>query len=186
MQHAPIAAAFALTVALAGCQLGPQTSVADFCANPDNAETHVCQLSMDIEGTRTSLADTDMSLQQATELADRSLRAAAQAQRSADEAQSTADEALRRATAALAEDDLFCETRVINNSDTGTCAEGFTVMSCTQTRYTTRAGGLSFLREIDNEKCRFNSRVLEMHVRCCAAANTGATASMLSLPRAGG
>ncbi|MEL6209327.1 MAG: hypothetical protein AAFR44_03960, partial [Pseudomonadota bacterium] len=108
----------------------------------------------------------------------------AQAQRSADGAQATADEALRRANAALAEDDLFCETRVINNSDVGTCAEGFTVMSCSQTRYTIRAGGLSFLREIDNEQCRFNARVLEMHVRCCAAATSASTTAMLSLPGA--
>ncbi len=185
MRLTPFFAALALSAAMAGCQLAPSTSVADYCADANNAGTHVCQLSLDIDGTRTALAETDMSLQQATELADRSLRAAAQAQRTADDARATADEAMRRATAALADNDLFCETRVINNSDTGTCAEGFTVMSCAQTRYTTRAGGLSFLREIDNEHCRFNSSVLEMHVRCCAAANAGATVSMLSLPGAG-
>ncbi|MEM7767923.1 MAG: hypothetical protein AAF253_10610 [Pseudomonadota bacterium] len=184
MRLAPFAATIALIAGAAGCQLTPQTSVADYCANPTNAETHVCQLSMDVDGTRTALAETDMSLTQASEIADRSLRAAAQAQRTADGAQATADEALRRANAALAEDDLFCETRVINNSDVGTCAEGFTVMSCSQTRYTTRAGGLSFLREIDNEQCRFNARVLEMHVRCCAAATSASTTAMLSLPGA--
>ncbi|MEM0986000.1 MAG: hypothetical protein AAGJ32_07120 [Pseudomonadota bacterium] len=172
MQRASIATILALTIGLAGCQLMPRTSVADFCANPNNAQTHVCQLSVEIDGTQTALAETDMSLTQATALADRSLRAAAQAQRSADNAQSTANDALMRANAALNNDELYCETRVINQTDTGRCAEGFSVMSCTQTRYTHRAGGLSFIREINNEMCRFNSRVLEMHVRCCAAANT--------------
>lgn len=171
MRLAPFAAILAVSLGLAGCQLMPRTTVADHCAIASNAGTHLCQLEMDIEGTRTALAETDMSLVQAQTLADEALEAAAEAQRSADLAQSTADEAMRRANSAIAEDELFCETRTIQKTDTGTCAEGFTLMSCTQTRYTHAAGRLSFIREIDNEQCRFAHRVLEMQVRCCAAAN---------------
>jgi hypothetical protein len=36
-----------------------------------------------------------------------------------------------------------------------------------QTRYTTSAGGLAILRSINDTECRFNTRVLEMQVRCC-------------------
>ena len=59
-------------------------------------------------------------------------------------------------------------------TDVGSCEPGYTLMSCTQTRYTTARGGLSILREINDEQCRFNTRVLEMQVRCCATANSAA------------
>ena len=83
-----------------------------------------------------------------------------------------ADEAKATAEAALAKtDEMVCETRTVQKSDTGTCRPGYTLTSCTQTRYTTRAGGLSFLREINDAQCRFNDRVLEMQVRCCNTAS---------------
>ena len=34
---------------------------------------------------------------------------------------------------------------------------------------------MSILREINDEQCRFNSRVLEMQVRCCAVSGSAPT-----------
>lgn len=154
-----------LAGAMAACQNTPNDiSVADYCADPERAGEPVCQVSVDVNGTRTALADTNLRLSEARDMADAAMSAAEGAQSTADEARQMANAALARANAL---DNLTCETRTINQTDTGTCPANYRLMSCTQTRYTTRAGRLSFLREIDNEKCRFNSRVLEMQVRCC-------------------
>ena len=157
---------------LAGCQMIPAgQTVAEYCANSDNADEAVCKLKVEIDGNSTALADTNMSLSEARSMADSATRAAAAAQASADAAQASADAAM-----SLAESkQVQCETRTIQNTDTGTCRPGYSLTSCTQTRYTTRAGGLSFLREINDEKCRFNSRVLEMQVRCCAVSGSAPT-----------
>ena len=139
-----------LALALAGCQnLIPQEmSVADYCADPDKAQESVCRLKVEIDGVADSASD------------------------AAARAQATADEAMQRANAALSKtDEMVCETLTVQKTDTGTCRPGYELTSCTQTRYTERAGGLSFLREINNEKCRFNERVLEMQVRCCNTAS---------------
>ena len=167
MRIATLAAGTLLAMGLAGCQnLIPQEmSVADYCANPDKAQENVCRLKVEIDGQSTALSDTDMRLSDARGVADSATTAAAQAQ-------ATADEAMQRANAALAQtDEMVCETRTVQKTDTGTCRPGYTLTSCTQTRYTTRAGRLSFLREINDEKCRFNERVLEMQVRCCNTAS---------------
>ncbi|MEO0881657.1 MAG: hypothetical protein AAFY34_02890 [Pseudomonadota bacterium] len=156
-----------LALALTACETrlrGGQT-VAEYCANPNNSDKAVCQLSVEINGTRTALADTDLKLSEAREIADSATTAAANAQ-------ATADSAMDMASAALnAVDDLYCETHTINQTNIGTCPANLKVMSCTQTRYTYRAGGPSILREIDDEKCRFHDRVLEMRVRCCTVSN---------------
>jgi|TARA_R110002020_G_scaffold474460_1_gene705937 hypothetical protein len=167
MRIAKLAAGTLLALALAGCQsLIPQEmSVADYCANPDKAKENVCRLKVEIDGQSTALSDTDMRLSEARNVADSATDAAARAQATADEAKATAEAALAKT------DEMVCETRTVQKSDTGTCRPGYTLTSCTQTRYTTRAGGLSFLREINDEKCRFNDRVLEMQVRCCNTAS---------------
>ena len=107
---------------------------------------------------------------------------AAAAKTSADEAgaaaaqaQASADAAMSRANQALNMSDLDCMTNTINQSAVGSCPTGYTVMGCSQTRYTHAAGGLSFLREVNNDQCRFNSKVLEMDVRCCRRADAGAS-----------
>lgn len=167
-------AALGATMVLAGCETFPSgTNVADYCADPNNAEEAVCQLNVEIAGQRTALAETDMRLADAQRLAEQAASSADTAQSTADDAMQQAEDAMAMANRALTEADLSCETRIIRQTDTGTCEAGYTLMSCTQTRYTYRAGGLSFLREIDDEKCRYNSRVLEMQVRCCRGAGTG-------------
>ncbi len=176
MRSLIILASAGLATALVGCTSIPSTmSVADYCANPDKASENVCRLKVEIDGNSTSLSETNMSLSKARAMADSAVSAAAAAQAKADSAmsvanraQSTADRAM---SAALREKDLVCTTNTIQKTNIGTCQPGYTLMGCTQTRYTTRAGGLSFLRELNDKECRFNSRVLEMQVKCCTAAS---------------
>ena len=171
MRIKSILAGSMLALTLAGCATGlpSDMTVAEFCANPDIAAEEVCRLKVETDGNATALAETNMSLRDARQMADSAMTAANSAQASARAAQSRADEAYSLATH-LSEKDLDCQTTTVQQSNIGTCEPGYTVMGCVQTRYTHRAGGLSFLRELNNEQCRFNSQVLEMHVRCCRAA----------------
>ena len=175
MRMKSILAGSMLALTVAGCANGipADMSVAEYCADADRASEDVCRLNVMIDGNATALSQTNLSLGEARQIADSATAAAASAQASADAAQNRADEAYSLAEY-LSEKDLDCKTTTIQKSDTGTCEPGYTVMGCVQTRYTHRAGGLSFLRELNNEQCRFNSRVLEMQVRCCRAA-TGET-----------
>lgn len=160
-----------LAFALAGCMTIPQdVSVADYCANPKKANENVCRLKVEIDGTATSLSDTNMRLSEARRIADGATNAAAEAKLSADRAQQTADAAMSRANQAMA-NDVVCETRTIQKTNIGTCRPGYTLTSCQQTRFTYRSGGPSILREINDQQCRFNDRVLEMQVRCCSLAS---------------
>ena len=179
-------ASMVLAFGLAGCLSIPNDmSVAEYCANPSKASENVCRLKVEIDGNSTALTETNMSLSEARMIAVNALRLGEEAKISAGNAQRRADQAYALANSAmLKEEDLVCQTDVIQKSDTGTCSPGYTVMGCVQTRYTTRAGGLSFLREINNEQCRFNSQVLEMNVRCCRAASK--TVVRQSTPLAGG
>lgn len=77
-----------------------------------------------------------------------------------DRAQQTADSAMSR--------NVTCVTRTLNQTRTGACDPGYTLMGCTQTRYTRRAGGMAIMRSVNDTECRFNNQVLEVQVRCCA------------------
>lgn len=181
MAHLKTLTAVILACGFAACQSN-DIRVADYCADPNKAGDKVCQLYVDIDGTRTALADTDMRLSDVRSIASSANAAAYRAQETADRAQATANEAHAKANSALASiENLHCVTNTINKSKIGTCPANFKLVSCTQTRYTYRAGGLSFLREINDEKCRFNSQVLEMQVRCCTVAS-GTRAANYSTP----
>ena len=181
MRFGYIITGLGLTAAMAACQTVPAgTTVADYCAMENNSAENVCQLNVEINGQKTALADTNMKLSEARSLASAAVTSADAAKASAARAQSTADQALSRANSALvSEADLNCETRTIRQSKIGTCQPGYSLMSCTQTRYTFRAGGMSFLREVNDQQCRFNSQVLEMQVRCCTT-KTDAEASTIA------
>ena len=171
MAKSGLFAAVALAAVLAACQGIPkEQTVAQYCAVPDHQDEGVCKLKVEIDGQSVALADTDMRLSEARGVADDAAGAAAKAQETAEAAMARADEA---AAAANKADQVVCETRTIQNSSIGTCRPGFTLTSCTQTRYTYRAGGMSIMREINDQQCRFNTKVLEMQVRCCAAASSG-------------
>lgn len=150
-------------LSLAGCQAFPSnTTVAEYCSDAENAVDPVCQLNVEINGQKTALADTDLRLSEARSVADG-------AQTTADEAKAMAEESLRYSEAALS-DDLLCETRTVQKSNVGACEPGWKLMSCTQTRFTYAAGGVSIMREINDDMCRFHDRVLEMQLRCCTVA----------------
>lgn len=155
----------ALCVTAACTSIPNDMTVAQYCANPDKATENVCRLKVEIDGQSTALADTNMRLSDALSLT-------ATAQSTADQARADAAAAMARAEEAMAkEDQMLCETRTIQKSNIGTCREGYTLTSCTQTRFTYRAGGPSILREINDQQCRFQDRVLEMQVRCCGMAS---------------
>ena len=159
-----IAAFAALAIAaggMTGCQTVPkEQSVAQYCQEPKHAEKDVCKLMVEVDGQKTALSQTNMTLTQARAVADDALSQARVAQALASKAQSTADQALARA-------DVNCTTKTVARSKTGSCDAGYRLVSCSQTRYTTRSGGTSILREISDSQCRFQDKVLEMQVRCC-------------------
>lgn len=169
MKHSLSLIALSSAAMLASCAGIPKDmSVAEYCADARNILENVCRLKVEIDGNATSIASTNMSLREARTIADRALSAAGAAQASADRANSLAAQAMQRAEAANGKmENLTCETRTIQKTNMGSCQPGYTLMSCTQSRYTFRAGGKSILREIDDKQCRFHDRVLEMKVRCC-------------------
>ncbi|ACT58528.1 hypothetical protein [Hirschia baltica] len=157
--------AIAAAVFASACQstLPSDMRVAEYCAAEENAAKGLCQISFEVDGQKTALSDTNLRVSEARTIADQALMISREAREEAKSARSLASAALNK------QSELACKTVTIQKSDTGSCEAGYTLMGCTQTRYTTRAGGLSFLREVNNKSCRFNSRVLEMQVRCCAA-----------------
>ena len=148
-----IASALVLALAAAACQQIPdEMSVVEFCSNPDNLNKDVCKVNVEIDGQKRALAETNMSVGQARQIAENALARANAAQATADKAMSAA---------------LHCETRTIQRAKSGACSPGYKLISCTQTRYTFRAGAPSIMRAIDDNECRFQGQVLEMQLRCC-------------------
>ncbi|HPE47176.1 MAG TPA: hypothetical protein PLR76_02220 [Hyphomonas sp.] len=171
MAQLKLFAAAALAASLAACQSIPQQqTVAEYCATSNHQSEAVCKLQVEIDGQSVALKDTDMRLSQARSVADDASAAAAKAQAAAEEARQLASAAMSRANEAASKaGDVVCETRTIQNSKIGTCRPGYKLTSCTQTRYTYRAGGPSIMREINDQQCRFQDKVLEMQVRCCGS-----------------
>lgn len=159
--------ALALAATAAGCQSIPRDqTLGEYCADPSRANEDVCKISVEIDGTRQHLAQTDIRLSEARTIAE--------------EARGLAQQAIAR------EDRMFCETRTLNRTAVGSCSPGYAVVSCTQTRFTYRAGGPSIMRSINDQECRFAAPVLEMQVRCCMAgaqASPTTTATMSPAPR---
>lgn len=150
MRMLTIAAMAAFAALAAGCQSIPRDqTLGQYCADPRKANEDICKISVEIDGTRAQLAATDTRVSEARAIAE--------------QARANADAALAR------EDRMYCETRTLRNTAAGSCSPGYAVMSCTQTRFTRRAGAPAIMRSIDDVQCRFNSSVLEMKVRCCMA-----------------
>jgi hypothetical protein len=145
-----IVAVLAFAGLAAGCQTIPkEQTVGQYCADAKHANKDVCKINVEINNTNVALKDTNMRLSEARAIADQAL--------------STANAAMAR------QDQMFCETRTIRRTNVGKCSPGYTMTSCTQTRFTKRAGGLSIMREVNDSSCRFHDKVLEMQVRCCMA-----------------
>lgn len=160
-----IAAVAAMAMAAAGCQQIPENmTVAQFCAQPDKANSDICKINVEIDGQKQALSQTNMSLSQARTIADNALARANAAQSSADAAMTAANEAKGMVATQAA---FNCTTKTVQRAKVGACGEGYKVQSCVQTRFTYSAGAPSILREITDEGCRFNDKVLEMQIRCC-------------------
>jgi hypothetical protein len=123
-------------------------TIAVYCSDPRRAQEDICEVHAEVADTRTTLGDR----------IDNVFGIATDARSRADRAQQTADAV-----------QMTCVTRTLRNQQVGTCDPGYTLTACTQTRYTTRAGGMAILREVNDAQCRYNGRVLEMQVRCCYA-----------------
>jgi hypothetical protein len=119
-------------------------SLEEYCSIGDNAGTDICKVNA-AAVTRDNATRT---------VAQKGVDDAARAQ-------STAEAALAR------QDGVYCETRTFNRTDTGSCAAGYTLVGCAQSRYTYRAGGPTVMRDMDDQSCRFATRVLEIKARCC-------------------
>ena len=144
MRIAFIIAAGALSLFAAGCDRTGDQTIADWCAaDASRAHTDICKQHADTEQVRTSLGDR-----------------IAETLGIAHHAQDTADQAMAR--------NVMCVTRTLRRVQSGTCDPGYTLTSCTQTHYTTHAGGVAIMRSINDTECRYNSRVLELQARCCA------------------
>lgn len=156
MRMAMIIAAVFMALGAAGCanRTGDQT-IAEYCADSDHENYDLCKQHRDVDTVRTTLSD---------RIAD--------VFGIARNAQTTADQAMNR--------NVVCVTRTLNQVRAGTCDPGYVLTSCTQTRYTTRAGGLAILRSLNDTECRFNSQVLEVQVRCCAMGPNPPPATMVS------
>lgn len=157
--HATLFAAFA-ALTLTGCNHAlKNTQLSDYCAIEKNADTDLCALNGEFAKDRAAIATAQSTANDAKS-------AAATAQSAANSAQTTANEANAKV--------VNCSTTTVNRTQTGSCESGYTLVGCTQTRYTTRAGGMAILRSIDNTECRYNAKVLEVQVRCCQVGAPGA------------
>lgn len=157
--------AIAAMATAAACQQIPENmTVAQYCAQPDKTNSDICKINVEIDGQKQALSQTNMSLAQARTIADNALARANSAQASADAAMTAANEAKGMVATQAA---FNCTTKTVQKAKSGSCGEGYKVQSCVQTRFTYSAGAPSILREISDEGCRFNDRVLEMQIRCC-------------------
>jgi hypothetical protein len=156
MRYVFVFAAIAFTLAASGCanRTGDMT-IAEWCAaDAGRANTDICKQHADTEDVRQGLG---ARIADVLGIANR--------------AQSTADQAMAR--------NVACVTRTLNNVQSGSCDPGYTLTGCTQTRYTSRAGGMAIMRSIDDRECRYNARVLEVQARCCAMGPNPPPATMV-------
>lgn len=155
MRIASIFAAATLALFAAACSRTGDATIADWCAaDAGRANTDICKQHADTEGVRTSLGERIAGVLGV-----------------ANRAQSTAEQAMGR--------NVMCVTRTMNNVRSGTCDPGYTLTGCTQTRYTANAGAMAIVRSVSDTECRFNSRVLEVQVRCCAMGPNPPPATMV-------
>ncbi len=165
MNFKMIVAIAAMATSAAACQQIPENmTVAQYCAQGDKTNTDICKINVEIDGQKQALSQTNMSLSQARTIADNALARANNAQTSADAAMTAANEAKGMVATQAA---FNCTTKTVQRAKAGSCGEGYKVQSCVQTRFTYSAGAPSILREINDEGCRFNDKVLEMQIRCC-------------------
>lgn len=136
---AMFAAVAAVATACATGHTGDK-SVAEYCTDPKKADTDTCKVQAGVDANSAKITQVDAK----------------------------ADAAMKAADAANArQDGMYCETRTVRYAKTGACSAGYTLVGCTQSRYWKRSGGVSIMREIDDQQCTYATKILEMKVRCC-------------------
>lgn len=150
-----IAAAAALALGLAACasRSGDET-IAVYCSDPGRANQDLCKVHAEVEATRGDVRRNADAIAETRTIANQALNAAGEARLAADAAYSR-------------QDGLHCVTRTVRRAQVGSCEAGYTLVGCSQSRYTTRSGGPTVIRNVDDTSCRFATRVLEMKLRCC-------------------
>jgi hypothetical protein len=143
-------------VATVGCNHMLQGKpLAEYCSNPHNQDTDLCSVNTEIASTNAKLAVTDK----------------------------TANDALSLATTANGKN-VVCQTVTLRHAKSASCAAGYTLMGCTQTHYTKRAGAMSIIRSVNDQQCTFAAKVLEVQARCCMVGTPTQTAEAPPLPAA--
>ncbi len=169
LMHVTMIAVLA-AVAVTGCTKTLKgRQLADYCSIEGNADKDLCAVNSEIQKTRDALAVTDRTANEAKTIATSAQSAAAAAQATANEANAK---------------QVNCTTTKLNRVRSGSCAAGYTLVGCTQTRYTSNAGGMAILRQIDETSCTYNARVLEVQVRCCQVGAPMTTAASTPAPGA--
>ena len=128
-------------------------TLADYCSDSRNTTKDLCAVNTEIQSTRAQLAVTDK----------------------------TANDALAMATTANNKN-VVCQTVTLRRTKSASCAAGYTLMGCTQTHYTKRAGGMSIIRAVDDHQCTFAAKVLEVQARCCMVGTPTQTAMAAPAP----
>lgn len=141
-------------IAAAGCTSTLRgRQLAEYCSDARNAGKDLCAVNSEIQSTRAALAVTD---------------------RTANEAKAMAMEANGK--------NVVCTTKTLNRVRSASCDAGYTLMGCTQTRFTRRAGGMAILRSVNDQACSYNAQVLEVQARCCMVGTPTQTAAMTPAP----
>lgn len=146
-----IVAGFAALAAACATGHTGNKSLEEYCSLGDNSQTDICKVNT--AGVTRDNATRALA-QQGIDAAGR--------------AQTTADAALAR------QDGVYCETRTFNRTDSASCSTGYTLVGCAQSRYTTRSGGPTVMRDMNDSSCRFATRVLEIKARCCMVGSAAA------------
>jgi hypothetical protein len=127
--------------------------LAEYCSIEKNAGKDLCAVNKEIQATNAKLAVTDAT---------------------ANEAKSIAMEANGK--------NVVCNTTTLRNTKSASCGAGYTLMGCTQTHFTKRAGGMAILRSVSDSACTYNSKVLEVQARCCMVGTPVQTAEAAPAP----
>jgi hypothetical protein len=148
-----IFAAFAATAAVGCTSTLNGRQLAEYCSVERNAGKDLCAVNKEIQATRADLAVTTK----------------------------TANDALSVANQANAKT-VVCQTATLRHVKSASCGAGYTLMGCTQTHFTKRAGGMAIIRSVNDQQCTFSAKVLEVQARCCMVGAPTQTAMTTPAP----
>jgi hypothetical protein len=146
-------AALAATAAVGCTSTLNGRQLGEYCSVERNAGKDLCAVNKEIQSTRADLAVTTK----------------------------TANDAMSVATQANSKT-VVCQTATLRHVKSASCAAGYTLMGCTQTHFTKRAGGMAIIRSVNDQQCTFSAKVLEVQARCCMVGAPTQTAMVAPAP----